>query len=263
MKKILVIGIGPGHPDQITVQAIRALRAVDVFFVIDKRKETADLVRLRHELCERYATTRPHRFVTIPDPPRDRTAAGYEEAVGDWHRRRAAAIGDAIAAELRDGETGGFLAWGDPTLYDSILRILEQVTAAGAALEYDVVPGVTSVQALAASHRIPLNRIGEPVLITTGRKLAAGWPEGADTVAVMLDGTGVFADLPDDVGDDDLEIYWGAYVGTDDELLVHGPVRDVADEIVRTRADARARNGWIMDTYLLRRHRTEDAAGSE
>ena len=263
MKKILVIGIGPGHPDQITVQAIHALRAVDVFFVIDKREETADLVRLRQELCERYATTRPYRFVTIADPPRDRNAAGYEDAVVDWHRRRATVLRETIDAELRDGETGGFLAWGDPSLYDSILRILEPVAGGGDGFEYDVIPGVTSLQALAASHRIPLNRIGEPVLITTGRKLATGWPEGADDVAVMLDGTGVFADLADEVDDDDLEIYWGAYVGTDDELLVHGPVRDVADEIVRTRADARARKGWIMDTYLLRRRRAGDSASSE
>jgi len=251
MKKILVIGIGPGHPDQVTVQAIRALREVDVFFVIDKRDETADLVRLRREMCERYATTRPYRFVTISDPVRDRSSDGYEEAVVEWHRRRAAAIGDAIARELRDDETGGFLAWGDPGLYDSTMRILEQVAGDGDGFEYEVIPGVTSVQALAARHRIPLNRIGEAVLVTTGRNLAAGWPTGADNVVVMLDGTGVFAELRDD----DLDIYWGAYVGTDDEVLVHGPVADVADEIVRQRAEARARKGWIMDTYLLRRRR--------
>src|SRR5262245_33898522 len=176
MKKILVIGIGPGHPEQITVQAIRAMRAVDVFFVIDKRDETADLVRLRHELCERYATTRPYRFVTIADPPRDRSASGYEEAVVDWHRRRATALRDAIDRELRDDETGGFLTWGDPCLYDSILRILEQVVGDGDAFDYEVIPGVTSVQALTASHRVPLNRIGEAVLVTTGRNLSAGWP---------------------------------------------------------------------------------------
>jgi precorrin-6A synthase len=259
MKKIFVIGIGPGHPEQITVQAIRALRAVDVFFVIDKRDETADLVRLRRELCERYATTRPHRFVTITDPPRDRSAAGYEEAVVDWHRRRAAALHDAIERELRDGQTGGFLAWGDPGLYDSSVRILEQVAGAGDAFEYEVIPGVTSVQALAAGHRIPLNGIGEAVLVTTGRKLAAGWPAGTDNVVVMLDGTGVFAELRDD----DLDIYWGAYVGTDDEILVHGPLHDVADEIVRRRADARARKGWIMDTYLLRRRGADAPAAPE
>jgi len=259
MKKILVIGIGPGDPEQITVQAIRALRAVDVFFVIEKHDETADLVRLRLELCERYATTRPHRFVTIADPPRDRTASGYEDAVDDWHQRRAAAFRDAIDAELGDGETGAFLAWGDPGLYDSTLRILEQVAGAGDGFEYEVIPGVTSVQALAAAHRIPLNRIGGAVHVTTGRKLATGWPADTDTVVVMLDGACVFADLPDD----DLDIYWGAYVGTADELLVQGPVRDVADEIVRRRAEARARKGWIMDTYLLRRRGTSAPSETE
>ena len=53
--------------------------------------------------------------------------------------------------------------------------------------------------------------------------------------------------------DPDLHIYWGAYLGTPDELLVSGRVGDVAGEIARLRAEARAAKGWIMDTYLLRR----------
>jgi precorrin-6A synthase len=36
-------------------------------------------------------------------------------------------------------------------------------------------------------------------------------------------------------------------------LLAAGPVAEVADEIIRTRTEARERHGWIMDTYLLRR----------
>src|SRR4029078_4234894 len=67
----------------------------------------------------------------------------------------------------RDDETGGFLAWGDPGLYDSTTRILEQVAGAGDGFEYEVIPGVTSVQALAAAHRIPLNRIGGAVHAAT------------------------------------------------------------------------------------------------
>lgn len=48
-------------------------------------------------------------------------------------------------------------------------------------------------------------------------------------------------------------IHWGAYVGTPDEILVSGRLAEVADRIVELRAAARARKGWIMDTYLLRR----------
>ena len=51
----------------------------------------------------------------------------------------------------------------------------------------------------------------------------------------------------------ELHVYWGAYLGTPDELLVAGPLDEVADDILRVRAEARGRKGWIMDTYLLRR----------
>jgi precorrin-6A synthase len=51
----------------------------------------------------------------------------------------------------------------------------------------------------------------------------------------------------------DTEIYWGAYLGTKDEILVSGTVADVAGQIQAARGEARERKGWIMDTYLLRR----------
>ena len=79
---------------------------------------------------------------------------------------------DAIERELAPDGVGAFLAWGDPSLYDSTLRILDAV-AQHVEIDYDVIPGITAIQALTARHRIPLNDIGEPVLITTGRRLAA------------------------------------------------------------------------------------------
>ena len=76
--------------------------------------------------------------------------------------------------QMAEGECGAFLVWGDPTLYDSTLRIIRRILSKGFALEYEVIPGITAVQALAAQHRIALNSIGEPVLITTGRRIAKG-----------------------------------------------------------------------------------------
>ena len=35
MRRVLVIGIGAGDPEQVTVQAIKALNETDVFFVIE------------------------------------------------------------------------------------------------------------------------------------------------------------------------------------------------------------------------------------
>jgi precorrin-6A synthase len=50
----------------------------------------------------------------------------------------------------------------------------------------------------------------------------------------------------------DTRIWWGAYLGTEDELLVSGTVGEVGTHIVALRAQARTRYGWIMDIYLLR-----------
>jgi precorrin-6A synthase len=251
VRKLLVIGIGAGDPDQVTIQAVKALNEVDVFFVVEKEGARADLVDLRREILERYVERPSYRVVDVPDPARDRGADAYREAVADWRRRRAEMWEKAIRAELPDGQTGAFLVWGDPALYDSTLAVIEQVLAGDALeLDYEVIPGISSVQALAARHRVPLNRVGGAVQITTGRRLAAGLPEDVDDVVVMLDADCTFRQL----SEPGVAIYWGAYIGTEDELLVSGRLPDVADEIERIRTEARERKGWIMDTYLLRRH---------
>jgi precorrin-6A synthase len=153
-----------------------------------------------------------------------------------------------FASELGDGQSGGILVWGDPSLYDSTLRILERVRARGKlAFEVEVIPGITAIQALCASHKIPLNRVGAPVEITTGRRLSEGKTSGEDAV-VMLDGGCAFRHV-----DGDAEIYWGAYLGSEHEIVRAGKIGEVGEEIERVRAEARARYGWIMDTYLIRR----------
>jgi precorrin-6A synthase len=249
MRRLLVIGMGPGHPDQVTMQAAAALRRIDVLFVVDKGEAKAELVEIRREICARYRGDRPLRIVEIPDPVRDPTVASYQKRVADWHEQRAQAWAEVIARELGEDGCGGFLAWGDPALYDSTLRILEDVQRRGIAFESEVIPGVSSVQALAASHRIVLNRVGGSVHITTGRRLAEALSAGLDDIVVMLDGEGAWKACDPDA----FEIYWGAYLGTPHELLVRGVLRDVGPELERMRAEARARHGWIFDTYLVRR----------
>ena len=56
MKKLLVIGIGAGNPDYITMQAVKALNQVDVFFLMDKGQSKDKLIELRRDICERYIT---------------------------------------------------------------------------------------------------------------------------------------------------------------------------------------------------------------
>ncbi|WP_268796634.1 precorrin-6A synthase (deacetylating) [Pseudomonas huanghezhanensis] len=251
MKKIHLIGIGAGNPDYITVQAIKALNRTQVFFILDKGLTKDALLGLRKDICERYIEGNDYRLVQVQDPQREADLASYQAGIETWHEQRAVLFERLISQEVGEGETGAFLVWGDPSLYDSTLRILDRVLRRGAEVfDYEVIPGITSVQALAAQHRIPLNRIGEPIHITTGRQLAQSDGADIDNVVVMLDAHCTFERFVDQ----DLHIYWGAYLGTSDEILINGPLSDVSEQIGAIRADARAAKGWIMDTYLLRRN---------
>ncbi|WP_030868355.1 precorrin-6A synthase (deacetylating) [Streptomyces sp. NRRL S-37] len=260
MREIHVIGIGAGDPDQLTLQAVRTLRSTDVFFLLEKGEAKADLTRLRRDMLDTHMPEGGYRVVEACDPERDRRAGGpaYSPAVGDWRSARADIYERMISEELGEDQTGAFLVWGDPALYDSTIGILEEVLERGnVAFDYDVIPGISSVSALVARHRTGLNRVARPVQITTGRRLAEGFPEGVDDVVVMLDAHQAFRAY----AGQDIDIYWGAYIGTPDEILVSGPLAEAAPRIERLRAEARERKGWIMDTYLLRRGPAEGAEG--
>ncbi len=249
-RQLLLVGIGAGDPDWITIEAVRAIERMDVLFVVLKEDELDDLVEARRLLVERYRST-PLRTVELRDPPRPwRSAPDYNAAVALWRTQRLGQWSTAVEAELADGQVGGFLVWGDPSLYESTLAIArELVGAAPAPVELTVLPGVSSVHALTARHRIPLNRQGKAVQILPARLLADGMPDGVDDVVAMLDGRQAFASI-DPAG---IDIYWGAYLGTPDEILISGPLADVREEILRVRAAAESRKGWVFDTYLLRR----------
>lgn len=249
MRKVFIIGIGVGDPEQLTLQAIHALNQADVVFVLDKGEAKADLRELRHEICRRFIE-KPYRVVQMEDPVRDPQRADYAQRVQAWHAERAANYA-RMFSELGETERAAILVWGDPALYDSTLRILERVRDAGTELDYEVIPGISSVQLLAARHRIPLNRIGGSVLITTGRKLLQGLPPDVDDAVVMLDGECTWQTLVHEP----LDIYWGAYLGSPKELLRAGKLSEVSDEIIALRSNARAQHGWIMDIYLLRRRK--------
>lgn len=251
MRKILVVGIGAGNPEHLTVQAVNALNRADVLFIPDKGEQKSELAGLRREICDRFVANPASRRVEFDVPARAKPTSSYRRTVDDWHAAIAAIYERLILDEIGEDGCGAFLIWGDPSLYDSALRILERVATRGTVeFELEVVPGITAIQALAAGHKMALNRIGDPFLVTTGRRLAEdGLPDKAGTAIVLLDGQQAFLS----VADKDATIHWGAYLGTPDEILVSGRLGDVEEEIVRLREEARRRHGWIMDTYLLRK----------
>jgi precorrin-6A synthase len=248
-------------PDHLTRQGVAALNAADVILIPRKGDSKADLAELREAICAAVVTNPATRIVHFNMPVRDSAAADYAGAVNRWHDAIADIWHDNIRVHLLHdvnvGEKPGekligklaLLVWGDPSLYDSTLRIAERLKLR-MDLQVSVVPGITALQALTAAHAIPLNDINAPVTITTGRQLRNhGWPASADTIAVMLDGECAFRTI-DPAG---VTIWWGAYLGMPEQVLIGGPLADVAETILQTRQLARAAHGWIMDTYLLRR----------
>lgn len=245
---MLVIGIGAGHPDHLTLQAVKAMNEVDVFFIPDKGAEKEALGRLRLEMIDRHVRERSHRRVAYGVPQRTK-GGDYQAAVADWHDALETVFSRLILEELGDGETGAFLVWGDPALYDSTIRILARLAARpGLAFDYEIIPGISSVQALAAAHKVALNAIGRSVLISNGRQSEEGFPDNADSLVIMLNAEKVIRQL-----DGELEVYWGANLGLDGEALVAGSLKDVRDDIERKRAETRAAQGWVMDVALVKR----------
>lgn len=248
-RSVVVVGIGPGDGSMVTLEALSVLSDVDAVVVFDKGGRASELADLRRDVLERARDGRPCRVIELDDGRRDE-GLSYRDAVRDWHGSRVEALEQALLDEIADGERVAMLVWGDPSLYDSTLRLLSELGSRGRVdVDVAVVPGVSSLQLLAARHAVPLHEVGGSLLITTGRRLREGLPAGVDDVVVFLDSECSFTGLRG-AG---WHIWWGAYLGMPHEHLVAGPVDEVAERIVSLRASLREQLGWIFDVYLLRR----------
>ncbi len=242
MTELWLIGIGTGNPDHVTLEGQKALRDAATVLIPRKGAGKEDLAHLRLDILA--ASKTQARVVYVDMPERD-DSLPYQTRVALWHDEIARRWQVALEA-VPEGPVA-LLVWGDPGLYDSTLRIAARLDPAP---KLRVVPGITALQALTAAHAIPFNTVNGAVTVTTGRRLRDhGWPEGAQTVIVMLDGACSFQSL-DPNG---LHIWWGAFLGMADQVLDSGALAEAGPRIVERRANARARHGWIMDTYLLRR----------
>jgi precorrin-6A synthase len=241
--ELWLVGVGMGAAGHLTAEGRQALRDAAVVLLPRKGEDKADLAELRLAILREAGATA--RIAAFDMPVRDESLP-YAERVERWHDAIALRWAGAIAQAAPGGPVA-LMVWGDPGLYDSTLRIAARLTPAP---RLRVTPGITALQALTAAHAIPFNTVAGSVLVTTGRRLrAGGWPQGVETVAVMLDGACSFQALPAQ----GLRIWWGAYLGMPGQMLDGGPLAEAGPRIVAARAAARDRHGWIMDTYLLRR----------
>ena len=145
------VGVGPGDPELLTVKAQRLLQRVGTicFTQLDDGRESYALSVVRDFIEE----AKPE-FISIIVPSDD-TPVSKET----W-RKAAAQIGE----RLRNGQDVAFITEGDPMLYSEFSHLLESVRQALPDVIIEVIPGVSSVMAAAASAAFPL--------VTHGQRLA-------------------------------------------------------------------------------------------
>ena len=213
--EIFLVGVGTGNPAHITLQAIEQLKSADIIIIPRKENSKSDLADLRYQICDKILGEECPQLFEFDLPTRNDKQI-YLKAVEEWH--------ETIAK-----------------IWIDCIEKAQQVT---------IIPGITSVQALTAAHKITINQIGKPFMITTGRQLRnIGFPDNIDTAIIMLDGNCSFRTLEQKR----YYIWWGAYLGMEKELLIEGKLNEMSDVIVETRKNAREKHGWIMDSYMLRR----------
>ena len=146
------VGVGPGDPELLTVKAQRVLQSVPVIWVPQAGIS-----------AESYAFTIVKGIIdeTRQEVVRARFPTNDEDAAGEVWRGAAR----DLAAHLEAGRDVAFITEGDPMLYSTFAYVLETIQEEYPHLPVEVVPGVSSVMAAAASAAAPLVHHGQRLAI--------------------------------------------------------------------------------------------------
>ena len=147
------VGVGPGDPELLTIKAQKTLQKVAVisFTQLDNGKESYALNVVRGVL----EAAKPE-FLAITIPSDDETPVSPQT----WTDAAA-----EIAGHLSQGKDVAFITEGDPMLYSEFFQVLGSVKSVVPNLEFEVIPGVSSVMAAAASSGVPLVTHGQRLTI--------------------------------------------------------------------------------------------------
>jgi precorrin-2/cobalt-factor-2 C20-methyltransferase len=152
--RFIGIGVGPGDPELITLKAIKALKAADVICVPKShaRKPSMALGMVKKILAER-------------EKPAEILELVFPMTKDELNNRKLWVENSAIVAAKAKKGNVAFITLGDPMLYSTFLYLYECVKETYPQIELEIIPGVTSVSAAAASSKLPLAEKEEVVSI--------------------------------------------------------------------------------------------------
>ena len=145
------VGVGPGDPELVTLKAMRVLQEVPVICV-PQAETSRDSYAL--EIVKSYLDEDKQEILRLTFPTDD------EEAAGEVWRGAANSVGERLA-KFQDV---AFITEGDPMLYSTFSYVLYAVCQNFPEAQVEIIPGVSSVMAAAASAGVPL--------VTHGQRLA-------------------------------------------------------------------------------------------
>jgi len=176
MARLFAIGVGPGDPELITRKGERILRSVSA--IVAPVSRTGEVSVAFETIAELIDTDRqtvlPFVFPMTTD---------LEKLIPAWQ-----SAADKIAAIIADGKDVAFITIGDPLFYSTCIYLLDLLSEQHPCIEIEIVPGVTSFCAAAATARFPLIEGDERFAVvpaTAGIKAVEDALNNYDTVVLL------------------------------------------------------------------------------
>jgi precorrin-2/cobalt-factor-2 C20-methyltransferase len=152
------VGAGPGAPDLLTLRAVATIETVDVLALPRSSDFGASVA---WQIVESVARKRP-------DQKRLRLTFPMSKDASNVRPHVEAAV-TAIGEHLIEGRSVAFVTEGDPSLFSTFGYVRQEALRRWPELRVEVIPGVTSVTAVAAVGGVPLADGHERIAILPAR----------------------------------------------------------------------------------------------
>lgn len=176
--KFIGVGVGPGDPDLITLKAVKALKTADVICVPKSHtnKPSMALGMIKQIVKERQFPPETLELIF----PMTKSELQLKKL---WSENS-----KIVAAKVKAGKTVVFVTLGDPMLYSTFMYLYRSIKKDYPSVPLEIIPGVTSVTAAAASAQLPLAEKDEVVSIVPSDldvELIEETAKHADTLVFM------------------------------------------------------------------------------
>lgn len=223
--RLYVLGVGPGDPELMTLKSVRILGQVPTVFVPKGREEGSSLAL---SIAQKAVDLSGKEIIEAYFPMKKTRGS---EAVDELNLQWQDTV-KAVMERLGRGIDVAFITLGDPTLYSTFFYLHNRLIELDPAISIELVPGVSSITASAASSGTYLGIADDRVAI-----LPANYTGDLHDVlmqfetVVLMKVSKVFSNIVSTLKTASLldRAVYVARAGMEDEKIVHD-LREVREE---------------------------------